>query len=160
MKTRLISILRFGVRRMRTIRFIMGSPGRIRVGTGFIIGPRPAIAPGVIFQAGNRVNIAAEFVSHVNLTIGDDVMISSRVAFVGNDHSFSDPNKTIQEQGRLPYSRAVLGGDNLIGFGTIVVGNVNIGRGTIVGAGSVVTNDLPEDSICVGVPATPIRKRR
>lgn len=155
-----VQLLRQGVRRMRFLRFLLHAPGRIRVGRAFVIGPRATIAPNVTFRAGDRVNIAAEFVTHVNLSIGDDVMISSRVAFVGNDHSFADPARTIQEQERLPPSHVVLGGDNLIGYGTVVVGNVTIGRGTIVGAGSVVTRDLPEDSICVGVPAAPVRKRR
>ncbi len=156
----LIGLARRCVRRVRFARFLLHAPGRIRVGRDFIIGPRPVIARGVRFHAGDRVNIAGEFVMHVNLTIGDDVMISSRVAFIGNDHSFDDPAKTIQDQDRLPASCAKLEGDNLIGFGTIVIGDVKIGRGTIVGAGSVVTRDLPENSICVGIPAAPIKKRR
>lgn len=106
------------------------------------------------------MNIAADVTIQTNLVVGDDVMISSGVAFVGNDHDFSDPAKNIQQQGPLPKSSVVLEGDNLIGFGTLVVGNVTIGRGSIVGAGSLVTRDLPPDTVSVGRPAKPIRMRR
>jgi acetyltransferase-like isoleucine patch superfamily enzyme len=109
---------------------------------------------------GERVNIGSDFVTHDDLLIGDDVMISAHVAFIGNDHAFNDPEKTIQEQELLPRSRVVLEGDNLIGYGSIVLGNVTIGRGVIVGAGSLVTSDLPPNTVCVGRPAKPTRSRR
>ncbi|WP_397427604.1 acyltransferase [Pseudarthrobacter sp. NS4] len=86
-------------------------------------------------------------------------MISSGVAFIGNDHPFSDPGRTIQEEHPSPPRSVRLGGDNLIGHGTIVIGDVSIGRGVIVGAGSLVTHDLPPNTICVGRPARPVRGR-
>ncbi len=52
-----------------------------------------------------------------------------------------------------------LGRDNLIGHKATIIGNVRIGKGCIVGAGSVVTKDLPPNTICCGVPARPIRDR-
>jgi len=94
-----------------------------------------------------------------NAVIGDDVMISSRVAFVGNDHSFDDPTMNIQSQGLLPPTTVRLMGNNLLGYGVLVLGNVTIGRGAIVGAGSLVTTDLPADMICVGRPARPLKSR-
>ena len=69
------------------------------------------------------------------LDIGDDVLISSYVGFVGNDHPFDDPTKTVFSQGRATQASIRLDGDNLIGFGTVIVGNVTIGRGAIIGAG-------------------------
>ena len=45
-----------------------------------------------------------------------------------------------------------------IGVGTIILPNVVIGRGSIIGAGSVVTKDIPDYSIAVGSPAKVIRK--
>jgi acetyltransferase-like isoleucine patch superfamily enzyme len=50
-------------------------------------------------------------------------------------------------------------GNNLLGYGVLVLGNVTIGRGAIVGAGSLVIADLPEDMICVGRPARPVKSR-
>ncbi len=87
-------------------------------------------------------------------------MISSNVAFIGKDHDFSEPDFGLHQQAVLPPARIVLEGDNLIGYGTIILGDVTVGRGAIVGAGSLVTGDLPSDTVCVGRPAKPLRARR
>lgn len=134
--------------------------GRLTVGPEFVVGPSAHLAPGLELRFGSRVNIGRGAVFHTDLDVGDDVMISSSVAFIGNDHDFSDPDLTIQDQAGLPRSSIRLEGDNLIGYGTVVLGNVRIGRGVIVGAGSLVTSDLPADTVCVGRPARPIRSRR
>ncbi|QHO68807.1 hypothetical protein BHD05_03290 [Marisediminicola antarctica] len=105
------------------------------------------------------MNIGSDFVTHDHVEIGNDVMISSSVSFIGNDHSFDELGMTIQDQKLLPRALVRLEGDNLIGFGTIILGNVTIGQGTIVGAGSLVTRDLPPNTVCVGRPARPIRNR-
>lgn len=107
----------------------------------------------------NNVNIGPWFLVESNLKVGSDVLISSKVSFVGNDHAFDDNSKTVYFQGRLPPSTVILEGDNLIGFGSIVVGNITIGKGCIVGAGSVVTKSLPPYTVCAGVPAKVIRRR-
>lgn len=136
------------------------APRRTSLGTHFIIGPGARIARGTTLQTGMRVNIGADFVSEVDLVIGDNVMISSSVAFIGNDHAFDDPALDVQSQRRLPRSRTVVEGDNLIGYGTVILGNVTIGYGAIVGAGSLVTKDIPANSISYGRPAVPRGMRR
>ena len=55
---------------------------------------------------------------------------------------------------------AAVTGDNLIGFGTTVVGDVRVGRGAVVDARSLVTQDLPGGWVYVGCPARPLRRRR
>jgi acetyltransferase-like isoleucine patch superfamily enzyme len=116
------------------------------------------LAPSLI-ELGSRVYVGRDFHLESNLVAGDDILISSRVAFVGNDHSFDSADQTVFNQGRSAPATVVLEGDNLIGFGTIIVGTVTIGHGCIVGAGSVVTCDLPPESICAGVPAKVLRQR-
>ena len=111
-------------------------------------------------EIGDRVNIASDVTVQANLRIRDDVMISSHVAFIGDDHDFSDPGLTLHQQGRLPLAEIVLEGDNLIGFSAIVLGNVTLGKGAILGAGSLATRDVPADVVAVGRPAKPIRARR
>lgn len=134
--------------------------GTLQIGKHFVVGPRARVARGVAVTIGDRVNIGADVTIETNLVIRDDVMVSSHVAFIGNDHDFSDPARTIQQQAGLPRSRIELGGDNLIGFGSIILGNVTIGHGAIVGAGSLVTTDLPPNWVAVGRPAKPVRMRR
>lgn len=93
------------------------------------------------------------------MLIGDDVLLSSNVSLIGNDHLFDDPSSTVYLQGRASNKEIIIEGDNLLGFGVTVIASVRIGKGCIVGAGSVVTKDLPPYTICAGVPARVIRVR-
>jgi acetyltransferase-like isoleucine patch superfamily enzyme len=132
---------------------------KLQLGSNVIFGKRAVLHPPDFMRLGDNVHFANFFLTEVNLEVGSDVLFSTRVACIGNDHAFDDPMKTIISNGRLPAGTIVLEGDNLIGFGTIIVGNVRIGRGCIVGAGSVVTRDLPPYTVCAGIPAKPIRPR-
>ncbi len=131
----------------------------LEVGRDFALGGGAVFATRGPLRFGDRVHIGRDFHCEVALQVGDDVLISSRVAVVGNDHDFSDPTTTVFCGRRLPQSEVVLEGDNLLGFGSVVVGNIRIGRGTVVGAGSLVTRDLPAWTVCVGRPAKPVRNR-
>lgn len=128
-------------------------------GRGVVFGARAVIKSPTRVVIGDNVAIGREFYSDVDFVCGDDVLISSRVAIVGNDHRFDDPTTTVFANGRNAPATVTIGGDNLIGFGVVIVGPVTIGKGCIVGAGSVVVRDLPPDTVCVGVPARPIRDR-
>ena len=50
--------------------------------------------------------------------------------------------------------------DVWIGSNVIILPNINIGKGSIIGAGSVVTKNIPEYSVAVGVPARVIKNRK
>jgi len=50
--------------------------------------------------------------------------------------------------------------DVWVGNGVIVLDGVTLGRGAVIGAGSVVTHDVPAESVAVGNPARVIRQRR
>ncbi|WP_227645809.1 hypothetical protein [Klebsiella pneumoniae] len=50
-------------------------------------------------------------------------------------------------------------GDNFIGFGSVILGNVTIGKGAIVAACSFVNKDVPPNSVVGGVPAKVLRNR-
>jgi acetyltransferase-like isoleucine patch superfamily enzyme len=132
---------------------------KLSVGSNVNFGARAVLHPPDRAEFGNNVYIGRDFYLETNLVVGSDVLISSRVAIVGDDHAFDDPAHTVFSQGRNHAHLVTLKGDNLIGFGTIIVGSVTIGRGCIVGAGAIVTRDLPANTVCVGVPATPLRAR-
>jgi acetyltransferase-like isoleucine patch superfamily enzyme len=108
---------------------------------------------------GHHVSIGKNFTCEVDLRVGDFVLISSNVSVIGRDHPFDDPSVTVYEATRLDTSVVEIGSDVLIGFGSILVGSVRIGDGCIVGAGSVVTRDLPPFTVCAGVPAKPLKPR-
>lgn len=57
------------------------------------------------------------------------------------------------------FGSIVICDDVWLGANVVVTSGVNIGSGCVVGAGSVVTRDLPSMTVCAGVPAKPIRSR-
>jgi acetyltransferase-like isoleucine patch superfamily enzyme len=132
---------------------------KISCGANVVIGRGATLLPPSKLSLGSNVTIGLNFHLETNLEVGDDVLVSSNVSIVGNDHRFDDPNCSIYFSGRLPPSNVIIEGDNLIGHRVVVVGNVRIGRGCIVGAGSIVTKDLPPYTVCYGVPAKPVRSR-
>jgi acetyltransferase-like isoleucine patch superfamily enzyme len=152
-------IARRMVRKFRLTIYRFRSRGRLTFGEDAWIGPRARIDSPSFCKIGNRVGVGGNLIVEANAIIHDDVLISSNVSIVGNDHRFDDPSKTVFTNGRYEDPTVVIGGDNLIGNGVIIVGPVTIGKGCIVGAGAVVTKDLPEYTICVGIPAKPIKPR-
>ena len=86
-------------------------------------------------------------------------MVSSGVAFIGDDHPFQGLDGPITAHPRRSLAHITVHGDSLIGFGAIVLGPVEIGRGAIVAAGAVVTTDLQPDTVYGGIPARPLSPR-
>lgn len=90
--------------------------------------------------------------------IGDDSLIASGVHILSGSgqHNFADVATPIQQQGG-EYTKVEIGEDSWIGNGALVM--ANIGKKCIIGAGSVVTKDIPDYAIAVGNPARVIRSR-
>ena len=93
------------------------------------------------------------------VTIGNDVYTGPMVKIVAVNHVYDDPHRPIREQG-ITAQGIVIEDDVWLGAGATVVDGVTIGRGSIIGAGAVVTTDIPPYSIAVGVPAKPVKDRR
>jgi acetyltransferase-like isoleucine patch superfamily enzyme len=53
----------------------------------------------------------------------------------------------------------VIEDDAWLGVGVVVLDGVRIGKGAVIGAGSVVTRDIPDNAIAVGVPASVVKMR-
>jgi acetyltransferase-like isoleucine patch superfamily enzyme len=138
------------------VRMLYG--GRVQVGRDAAIGAGAKVMSRVEFTLGDRVRIGPDFVCHLNLQVGDGTLISGRVSIVGDDHAI-DSAADVFAAPRAGEQCVVMEGDNLIGFGVIIVGPRRIRRGAVVGAGSVVTCDLEPDSVYAGVPARLIRQR-
>jgi len=87
-----------------------------------------------------------------------DVLLAANVQIPsgGKTHYFDDPTKPIREQGG-ERRMVTVGAGAWIGTGAIILADV--GKGTVVAAGSVVTKPLPDNVIAGGVPAKVIRSR-
>ena len=92
-----------------------------------------------------------------SLTIGKHVAIGPGCYITDHDHGLDPALPPLQQPMHAKPTR--IGDWAWLGANVVVLKGVTIGERTIVGAGSVVTRDLPPDSICAGVPARVIRSR-
>ncbi|SBS71229.1 acyltransferase [uncultured Microbacterium sp.] len=137
-------------------------------GSDVSIGSRTAIRPssyyggevGVGLTVGDRSSFNAScFIGcSGRVTIGSDVMFGPGVQVFSENHVHADARRPIKEQG-VERSFVVVEDDCWIGANSIITAGVTIGRGSIVGAGSVVTRDIPPGSVAVGAPARVIGQR-
>ena len=132
------------------------------------IGDNVTLMPGVIistaqsgkFTIGNNVYIGEYSVltSNSHIIIEDDCLIAPNNNLVDFDHDFSDPDKKIIEQGFKASPITVKKGA-WIGCNCCILKGTTIGEGAVIGAGSVVTKDIPSFSVAAGNPAVIIKKR-
>lgn len=136
------------------------------------------LGPGTVFEKNTTVWICKERVGHSNLvcgrnvyvgsgsylgvyediSIGDDVLIGAYTYIISGNHRIDTKEKRIRDQGYV-------GGEILIkegawiGAHVTILPKVTIGRGAVIGAGSVVTKSVPDYEIWGGVPAKKIKGR-
>ena len=96
--------------------------------------------------------------SKSNISIGKDCLIAASCYLVDNVHG-TDLGSLIREQPMFT-APIVIGNDVWLGTGVVITKGVNIGDGAVVAAGSVVTKDIPPNTIFGGVPAKFIRRRK
>ncbi|GGU99917.1 maltose O-acetyltransferase [Actinomadura cremea] len=88
------------------------------------------------------------------ITIGADVQIGPNVQLLTPTHPL-DPE---QRRAKLEAAEPIFIEDNVwLGGGAIVLAGVTIGANSVIGAGSVVTGDIPRDVVAVGTPAKVVR---
>jgi acetyltransferase-like isoleucine patch superfamily enzyme len=92
------------------------------------------------------------------ILIGCGVQIAPNCAFYPYNHGFA-PDELIKKQSLQTKGGIVIEDDAWLGFGVIVLDGVKIGKGAVIGAGSVVTHDIPDSAIAVGVPARVVKMR-
>jgi acetyltransferase-like isoleucine patch superfamily enzyme len=106
------------------------------------------------------ISLACEFGYEYNLIVHDRVSIGPNVILILT----SNPNESKLKNLKNKYQSVdvkgtiIINHDAWIGAGTIILPNIRIGECAIVGAGSVVTKDVPPYSVVAGNPAKIIRK--
>lgn len=110
-------------------------------------------------EAGEHVYIGPGCYIPPKVKIGKYTMLAPNVSILGGDHNFEDPTSPIIFSGRPVMPRTVIGEDCWIGSNALIMAGVNIGDGSIIAAGSIVTKDVEEYTIVAGNPAKNLRKR-
>jgi maltose O-acetyltransferase len=141
-----------GDTRDRLLRELFGT-----VGAGVVVRPPVYVDYGyhVSVGAGTFVNYGAVLLDVAPITIGADVQIGPNVQLLTPTH----PVEPEPRRAKWEAAKPIVIGDNVwLGGGAIVLPGVTIGADTVVGAGAVVTRDLPAGVLAVGNPARPVRR--
>ncbi len=109
-------------------------------------------------EIGNNSGIGdrSELIGHI--IMGDDVMIGPQVMVIAKNHKYDRVDIPMNKQGEV--SKGVVIENNVwIGARAIILDGVTIANGSVIGAGAVVTKDVPKGAIVGGVPAKVIKMR-
>ena len=96
--------------------------------------------------------------SYKNVNIGDDVLIASNVLITSENHGLNPESNLSYMQQELTGADVNIKNGCWIGEKVMILSGVTIGEKSIIGAGSVVTKDIPHYSIAAGNPAKVIKK--
>ncbi len=127
------------------------------------VGKNVNILPPFKCDYGFHIELGDNFFANYNfivldgnyVKIGDNVWIAPNVGIYAAGH----PLDMEERIGGLEYAFPVTIGDNVwIGGHTVIIGGVTIGKNSVIGAGSVVTRDIPEGVVAYGNPCRVIRK--
>lgn len=131
---------------------------RFEVGRDALIEDYAVINNGagdVILGQGARIGIGSVLIGPV--TLGDRAGLGQHVFISGFNHGYADGTRDSNEQ-ELVRKPVVVGRESHIGANAVVVAGVRIGERCQIGAGSVVTKDIPSFSVAVGNPARVVKR--
>ena len=128
---------------------------------GHSVGEHFRLIPPFYADCGRNIRIGARVFINQNctvyslaqITVGDDVMIGPNVSLITSEH----PVAPSQRRAYLLGKPITIGNGVWIAAGATVIGGVTIGENAVVAAGSVVTRDVPANTLVAGNPARVIR---
>jgi acetyltransferase-like isoleucine patch superfamily enzyme len=142
---------------------------RIEIGEDTLVGPNVSISAGMprpihsgtdpVLTIGDRCVIGkgSSIVAHERIVIGDDTFTGPHIYITDQNHGYTDLDVPIGAQ-LWKNAPVHIGPSCWLGHGAVVLPGVTIGRHVVVAAGAVVTTDLPDYCVAVGVPARVVRR--
>jgi len=151
---------RFGTHCALGARVRFWGPVRVFIGSHSALFDDVIIAGVGEVRIGDRSSVGhnSVLVSRERIQIGNDCMLAAFCYVLDVDHEFANPARPIPEQG-LRIKPVVIGNDVWVGAGSFILRGVTIGDGAVVGANSVVTEDVPPYSVVAGSPARIVTSR-
>jgi acetyltransferase-like isoleucine patch superfamily enzyme len=143
-------------------RFFQSTLHAIKVGNNTRFGYSTRIDAGfegnISIGANTLIDDYCFITAQSSIVIGKNVLIAASCMITDFNHRYTDRNLPITAQG-YEQKKVVIDDNVWIGSGSIVLAGVHIGKGSVIGAGSVVTRDVPPNSVVAGNPAVPIRRK-
>jgi len=143
-------------------RAFIGRGGPVTLGEQTVIRAGAMLLPSsgsIAIGKRTSINQYAIINGEGGVTIGDSVMVAAFVGMFAGNHNFDDIAIPISEQGTNTRGGIRIEDDVWIGSHAVILDGVRIGRGSVIGAGAVVTRDVPPYSVMMGVPAQWVRSR-
>ena len=110
-------------------------------------------------RIGNDVGISGGAITAAyRILIGDNVMLGSNVVITDTDFHPIAPENRRYRTDDVKTAEVIIEDNVFIGMNSMILKGVHIGKNSVIGAGSVVTKDIPENCIAVGNPAEVIRE--
>lgn len=155
MKKRLYQLIRFRVRIAKGSQIVFGK--NVKFGPGTFLSARGGrVSIGDNFRGNQDVIINADLGG--SITIGKNCLFGPRVILRAANHKYMEKNKLISMQGHS-IGEINIEDDVWIGANTVILPNVKIGIGAVVGASSVVTKNIGPYEVVAGNPARLIKTR-
>lgn len=114
-------------------------------------------SPDLTIGAWCQIGRFSHIIAVRKVVIGRSVLIADKVYISDNIHSFSDPKKAIMDQPVVFRREVIIGDGAWIGENVSIIG-ASVGAGSVVAAGAVVLEDVPERCLVAGVPAKIIKR--
>jgi len=108
----------------------------------------------------SNVSLNRNTVVRGRVSIGENCAIAPNCTIIGANHNFQRTDIPIKQQGVSNRGGIAIEEDVWIGANCVVLDGVTIGKGSVIGAGSIVTRDIPPYSIAVGNPCKVIKYRK
>jgi len=116
------------------------------------------LRPGARIDIGDRVGISGGSIcAAAGVSIGPETLIGANVTIADTDFHSLRPQRRVGRREVEPGRPVTIGRRVFIGTNSIILKGVTIGHNTVIGAGSVVTTDIPENVVAAGNPCRPIR---
>lgn len=131
----------------------------LKCGSNIIVKRQAYFGTGNEVVVGDRSRLGENLKAESDLILGHDVLIGPDVVMMSSGHAFHRLDIPINQQGAPPRRPIVIGNDVWIGTRVIILPGIQVGDHAIIGAGSVVTKNVPPLAIVAGNPAKVIRFR-
>lgn len=150
--------INFGARRVREfcVKLICCNDGKI--GSNINIEKNVQLTSDLCI--GNNSGIGKNSVLGQNVKIGDNVMMGQECLLYTANHEFKNIDIPMNKQGFQKNKSIEIGNDVWIGSRVIILPGVKVGNGVIIGAGSIVTKDIPKYAVVGGNPARVLKMRK
>jgi len=135
--------------------------GRLRLGPHVHFEPHVWLTAGpegvISIGEGSILNLTVQVAAVELVEIGAHCMFANGCLVTDSDHAFEDPKRPVPWQGFTSKGRTRIGDNVWCGAHVVITSGVSVGERCVIGANSVVTENLPPRSVAAGAPARVLR---